>query len=439
MAYSAIERLLKQHMGLHSATVGSGMVAQAVEERMLACDISDPQDYLQVILHAGTELDALIDTVIVPETWFYRDQYPFEAFIQWVSHHWLAKNPVSPLRVLSVPCSTGEEPYTLAMCLADLGISANSAQIDAVDISHDNIAKAVTARYGRNSFRSQDLAFRDRHFVADGERYRLAESIRKRVNFVRANILDEAFLQRQPYDVIFCRNLLIYFDRPTQNRSIGRLDELLTPGGILFLGHSETSLLLERNFTALDYPRCFGFKRRQVEVQAEAEADARPARPAKPATRRRSDNTREKPSRPFAGVVHAVPPTQEAATATGRGNGTTEKDNTRDGDSLLDDAFRLADQGHLDEAALRCETLLRKNSHQVEALYLLGLVREAAGSIEDAAQMFRKTIYLDPDHYEALAHLGVICQQQGDAVSAERFQQRAARAQLRSRAEEKHR
>jgi chemotaxis protein methyltransferase WspC len=110
-----------------------------------------------------------------------------------------------------------------------------------------------------------------------------------------------------------------------------------------------------------------------------------------------------------------------------------------DADRLLSEAFQLADQGHLDEAAQHCENLLRQQQHLTDAHFLLGLVREAAGSIEEAEQMFRKTIYLDPNHYEALTHLSVIYQQQGDAVSAQRFQRRAARAQQRSQVEEKRR
>jgi chemotaxis protein methyltransferase WspC len=95
---------------------------------------------------------------------------------------------------------------------------------------------------------------------------------------------------------------------------------------------------------------------------------------------------------------------------------------------MLTEAFRLADQGHLDEAAERCENLLQRHSHQANAHYLLGLIREAAGNVQAAETMLRKAIYLDPNHYEALTHLGVICRQKGDDAGASRFQERAARA-----------
>jgi len=410
MPLTAIEQILKQRMGLHSATVGSATVLQAVERRMRDCDMHSIDDYLQVLRHSATEMDALIDDVIIPETWFYRDRNPFDAFSAWIKDTWLAHNALNRLRVLSVPCSTGEEPYTLAMCLADLGVPATAAQIDAVDISHSNIDRALGAIYGNNSFRGSDLAFRERHFVHENRGYRLKDEIRTRVSFARANLLDEAFPhRREPYDVIFCRNLLIYFDRPTQNLVIDRLEGLLGPNGVMFLGHSETGLLLDRGFTPLPYPRCFGFERARAPEKDVA------TRPAHRLTKQRaSAPARRTPARPFSISADSAVTVPEPEPLTD--------------DVLLAEAFRLADQGHLDEAAERCENLLQRHSHQADAHYLLGLVREAAGNVQEAETMLRKAIYLDPSHYEALTHLGVLCRQKGDAAGARRFQERAARA-----------
>jgi chemotaxis protein methyltransferase WspC len=417
MPLAAIELLLQQHMGLHSATVGSVTVRQAVEQRMRSCDIHDTGDYLKVLQHSATELDALIDTVVIPETWFYRDRNPFSAFSTWVTDEWWPRNAGHSLRVLSVPCSSGEEPYTLAMCLCDIGLPVNATHIDAVDISHNNIEKALRATYGSNSFRGGELDFRDRHFTSENQRYQLRDNIRGRVNFARANILDDGFLQqRQPYHVIFCRNLLIYFDRPTQNAAIERLEHLLTGDGVLFLGHSETSLVMERDFTPLGYPRSFAFRRGKA-VQSE-QSPPRRKKPARAIPKQRKE--------PPPGRATAMPVAQAAPPAA------PDSD-----ESLLRQAFRLADQGHIDEAAQHCETLLKRQCHQADAHYLLGLIRETTGNRRAAEQHLRKAVYLDPDHYEALTHLGVMCLQHGDTASARRFQERASRVQQRTRATEK--
>jgi chemotaxis protein methyltransferase WspC len=319
----------------------------------------------------------------------------------------------APLRILSVPCSTGEEPYTLAMCLADCGIGSGQAHIDAVDISSVNLATAQRAEYGSNSFRSSDLSFRDRHFEAVGQCFRLRDATRARVSFARANVLDRGFLAgREPYHVIFCRNLLIYFDRTTQHQVIDNLSSLLVEDGLLFLGHSETSLLKDRPYIPMDFPRSFGFMHRQPPARSQPASDSR--------------KTRRAPSQP-----PAVRPKRGSVTpfADFRSDKASGTDVAPQEDNPLENAFRLADEGHLDEAAVRCEALLKQDPCQAEAHYLLGVIREATGNTADAEKLFRKAVYLAPDHYEALTHLSVICERKGDRQGAQRFRDRATRTQ----------
>lgn len=412
MPLGAIEKLLKDRMGLHSSTVGSSTILQAVEQRMRDCSITDIADYRQVLYHSDTELDALIDTVIIPETWFFRDINPFDALTQWLQEEWLPHHAGSTLRILSVPCSSGEEAYTLAMCLADVGIPSRNARIDAIDISSVNISKALEGEYGRNSFRGNRLEYRDKHFQACGARYRVNDNNREYINFEQANMLDDSFSHnRAPYDVIFCRNLLIYFDRSTQDAAIDRLQALLTSDGLLFLGHSETGLLLNREFTALPVQRCFGFRRGTAHVQEHPKIESKRRQPIQNRT-----TPPENPApMPFSDITPISPekPAHECE----------ELHN-----SLLQKAFRLADEGHLGEAAEHCETLLAEQVHQADAYFLLGLIRESAGNLLEAGKLLRKVVYLDPAHHQALVHLGIICEQLGDSTSANRFRERAARA-----------
>ncbi len=413
MALGSIETLLKNRMGMHSSTVGSNTILHAVEQRMRDCEITDIADYHRVLLHSGTEMDALIDTVIIPETWFFRDINPFDAFNTWLKEEWLLQHANEVLRILSVPCSSGEEAYTLAMCLADTGIASCHAHIDAIDISSVNINKANQGEYGNNSFRGNRLEYRDRHFRNHNARYRVNDNIREYVNFEQSNMLDNSFRNgRSPYHVIFCRNLLIYFDRATQDAAIDRLSSLLTDDGLLFLGHSETGLLINREFEPLPEQRCFGFRRgrdnpREKNVETPGKLRRRSSRS--------QDSAGEKPAvMPFSDVVSDMPAPN---------TGECEKP----ADNLLKEAFRLADEGHLDEAAEQCESLLTDQAHQADAYFLLGLIRESAGNLPEAEKLLRKTIYLDPTHHEALVHLGVVCEQLGDSAGAQRFRERAGR------------
>ena len=239
------------------------------------------------------------------------------------------------------------------------------------------------------------------------------------MTFQRGNILDGEFTEdRSPYHVILCRNLLIYFDRSTQHRAVDQLEKLLTESGLLFLGHSETSLLQKRCFSPLPFERCFGFRR----------GNAAAPRPV-PAARREfprpsRGNSAVKTRQPMPAPFSAAPPAAAQVTAAA---------SAPDLEQLLLQAFQLADQGHMDEAAACCESLIRKQPCQADAHYLLGVIREAAGNTRDAEQMFRKAVYLQPGHYEALVHLSVICARTGDVAGARRFRERATRSQSRQR------
>jgi len=410
----AIEQLLKERMGLHSSTVGISTIQHAVEQRMRDCGMTEIADYGQVLAHSDTELDALIDTVIIPETWFFRDFNPFNAFRQWLQEIWLPHQANNTLRILCVPCSSGEEAYTLAMCLADTGISPHHAQIDAIDISHTNIDKAMKGEYGRNSFRGSQLEFRDTHFKACDGHYKIDDNNRKYINFVQANLLDSSFTQnRAPYHVIFCRNLLIYFDRTTQDNAIDCLQTLLTRDGLLFLGHSETALLLNRDFTPLQSQRCFGFTRGRAPV---------------PPTESPQANHGFTQARQRHVVPTEAPTPLPFSDFSSSPADTPVSESNEHHDDLLRLAFQLADEGHLGEAAEHCESLLAEQVQQADAYYLLGLIRESTGNLSEAEQLLRKAVYLDPVHHEALVHLGMICEQLGDAGSAGRFRERAERA-----------
>ncbi len=416
MPLNAIEALLHESMGLHSSTVGSNTVHQAVKVRMRACDIGTAGEYLALITRSPAELDSLIEAVVIPETWFFRDNNPFVTFSNWITEQKGRFTSAAPLRVLSIPCSSGEEPYTLAMCLADCNVAVDHARIDAVDISQKHLDKALEAKYGSNSFRSTDLLYRNRHFDAAGDQYRLKAEIRERVSFARGNLLDQGFIATlSQYHVIFCRNLLIYFDRATQQLAIDRLNTLLVPDGLLFVGHSETCLLRNRGFAALEHSRCFGFRQETSGSRVMDTPGSRPSartRPERQVLRRtRAHSDRSPCSCPEQSTPARQEPEQQPM-----GN-------------PIQRAFQLANEGHLDEAALICEPLLRHATYQADAYYLLGLVREAAGNSEEAERLFRKAVYLTPAHAEALIHLGAIASRRGDQQRAQRLKERAARAQ----------
>lgn len=410
MSLVAIEQLLKQTMGLNAASIGSSAINRAVQQRLRELGLPAPEEYLLRLRGSAGELARLIDLVVVPETWFFRDRHPFEALAACAREFLTHSKRSGPLRLLSVPCSTGEEPYTLVMTLLDAGLRPDDFQIDAVDISAPNLERARAGLYREHSFRGDDLRYRDRYFRKSEHGYLLDAEVRKQVRLHHANLLAADFFpDAPPYDVVFCRNLLIYFDRETQARALAVLERLLAPHGLLFLGHAEAGVLSGQAFVPLEHQRCFAFAR-----GSRRQADKLPAeRVFKLPSRRRP--TVPKPGtapRPFA----AEPAAAEAPSAPPESSG------------ALETATRLANEGHLVEAAKLCEAHLLQHGPDAQAFYLLALMREAVGEADEAEALLRKAIYLEPQHYEALTHLAILLQRRGDDAQATLMQQRANRS-----------
>jgi chemotaxis protein methyltransferase CheR len=147
------------------------------------------------------------------------------------------------LRVLSAGCSTGEEPYTLAMILYDSGQFFWNWEVQVVGLDVDPLAleKARRALYFHNSFRQVPAALVERHFVARGPGREVREPIRRMVQFRQGSLLDrESYQGLRPLDVVLCRNVLIYFSDTAIRKVVGHFQELLAPGGFLLLGHAES-------------------------------------------------------------------------------------------------------------------------------------------------------------------------------------------------------
>ncbi|MEG3850176.1 CheR family methyltransferase [Microcoleus sp. herbarium19] len=436
MIQAAIEALLRQKIGLDALTVGSNTITRAVNRRMADCGLTDASVYWTKLQTSAIELEELIETVVIPETWFFRDREPFVFLSRYAVSEWLPKNPDQTLRVLSLPCSTGEEPYSIAIALLEAGLNPRNFSIDAADISKVAIKKADRAVYGRNSFRDKNLDFRDRYFTElEGNLYQLNNLVRRKVNFIQGNILDSYFLVHQiPYDVIFCRNVLIYFDNAGRSQTVQLLNRLLKKSGILFLGHSESGQKLPAQFVSVRHSLAFAYRKtdvpdsQQVQVKPE-QININSAVVGEYKRANRSDNARSNKLSSVKSNSSTSPPKYamdggnsqilpvRAILFEGFAN-EQKADGGKSASADLDAARRLADRGQLQEAAKLCETYLSQNRTNADAYVLLGQVYQATGDRQQAEQSFQKATYLKPDHYEGLIHLALLKEERGDAVGA---------------------
>lgn len=408
---SRIEALLHDTMGLDVTSIGSQSVERAVRSRMAARQVQTFSEYRDALADSAEELQALIEAVVVPETWFSRDARAFVELTRIAREEWRAARPGAVRRLLSVPCSTGEEAYSMAMAMLDAGYSPERFVMDAVDISERSLEQARRGIYGKNSFRGQDLAFRDAHFDLEAEGYSVKHNLRRSVRFRRDNVLDEKFLAGEAqYDVIFCRNLLIYFDQADQDRTIARLSSMLTDNGLLFVGPAESNMLLDHDLVSARVPFAFAFRKRATGARVPC-LRAPPLRPMLPGV------TPEKAPAPPSSLAFAVglepmelPDMLPAATP-----------------DVLEEAMALANMGRLADAEILCEEQMRQHGASAALFHLLGLICSAGGRIGAADRYYRKALYLEPNHQESLVHLALLLEQQGDERGARLLRNRAQR------------
>jgi chemotaxis protein methyltransferase CheR len=190
--------------------------------------------------HTGEELLALLDALTTNYTSFLREPAHFDFLRRHIGH--LTEGPI---RVWSAACSSGEEPYTIAMSLLEqLGAAAsNRVHILASDISTRALAAAERGIYEADRFRDFPPDWRSKYLLRGADRaagfYRIKPAVRRLIEFARLNLM-EPFPAAAPFQVIFCRNVMIYFDKETQARLVNRLASFLEPGGYLLIGHSES-------------------------------------------------------------------------------------------------------------------------------------------------------------------------------------------------------
>jgi chemotaxis protein methyltransferase WspC len=332
---------------------------------------------------------------------------------------WLVRNacthPEGVLSLLSLPCSTGEEPYSIAMALLDAGVPANRFRVDAVDISARSLALGMRAVYGRNSFRGGELGFRDRHFESTPDGYSLKETVRRQVHFQQGNLFAADLLPGVGiYDAIFFRNVLIYFDRPTQDRALEVMNRLLHANGVLLVAPAETRLPASHDLVSTHEPLAFAFRKSGVRSPVENPNGARPVMPV--ALRRLRA--------PAGSVRHAASAASKARAAAAALGGLALAQ-PADPAADLSDATRLADQGHFVEAANSCEEHLRRCGPSAGGVLSDGPGAGRDGKHAEAATYYRKALYLDANHYDSQIHLAFLMEKQGDLAAAQVLRNRA--------------
>jgi chemotaxis protein methyltransferase WspC len=453
--------ILQQASGLTLRPAGHPAITAFIEERMRALNLAQPEDYQQRLEQDAEERQRLVEAGALPETWFNRDPAAFDTLVKLAKDR-LKKNP-DKLRILCLPCSTGEEAYNIAAALTGAGLTPDQFVLEAVDISHAAIAAAQKAEYPAASFRKTSDEFREKYFTTAGEDvWQLTAEWKNLVNFRQGNMLQlETVFSGEPYDFIFNRNLLIYFARPDQAKALSHLRQLLKPDGIIFVAAGEGGIFLDNGFRTLRIPHAFAFRQapprpepkprpqptedKGEEAKSEQATAPEPAAPEKKTEAKNKPAPAENPTDKPEGEPAA--PETEAPKRGGRGSrqrtprsAAKQQDEApkepaaprraatpEDTVSIMEQIKKLADTGDMAEAESKLRGLLAGGSSDADAHFLMGLLQDAQGDSTKAMATYRRVMQLDGNHAEAIKNLAALLEIQGDKAEADRLLSRLNR------------
>lgn len=453
-ASERFRQLIAQRLGLHFEEPKLGFLAEVLKRRVEAT-VRSSDAYLDLLETEAlpTELGELALELTVGETYFFRNNEQFRAFSDVVlPERMRARAGERRLRLLSAGCASGEEAYTLAILLQELVPDPTwQMSLTGADVNPAMVEKATRGRYSSWSLRETPSEVQRRWFRTDGREFVLDERIRNAVRFEQRNlsVADPALWLPEAYDVVFCRNFLMYLTPEHAQRVVERIAGALAPDGYLFLGHAETLRGLSRDFHLCQTHGTFYYQRKRGSPPPPVET--RTAQPslstALPlvdlmagsygwvdAIRRASERIQVLTGPPSA-LSTSAPPRSSPRTDLGAVTELLQRerfsealglveglpsDTARDSDVLLLRAVLLLHSGQPSEAEKSCQALLAIDELNAEAHYVLALCREGEGDAQGAIDHDAMAAYLDRSFAMPHLHLGLVTRKQGDHQTARR-------------------
>jgi chemotaxis protein methyltransferase CheR len=255
-----------QKTGVQFSEAKRYFVDKRIAERARVNGCDNFRQYFTLVRGAAAELQQLINLLTVNETYFFRENYQLEALVRSVLPQIASrKRPGDTIRIWSLPCSTGEEPYSIAISVLDSWPQSDAYQIEilASDLDTRVLADAKAGIYGERSLQHVDAAVRGRYFTRrPGNEHQIISELRESIDFFQLNLSSKIEMSRyRNIDIVFCRNLLIYFDDLSRREAVESIFESLVPGGFIFLGHSESMSRMSSLFVSRRFGDCTVYQR----------------------------------------------------------------------------------------------------------------------------------------------------------------------------------
>jgi chemotaxis protein methyltransferase CheR len=448
----AFKTLIKSRCGLLFDGGDEDKLRHALSERCATLSLACP-DYLRALQDNTDEFQELVNLLTINETYFFREPEQIRLLVDRIAPRFLAtRGGHAPVRILSAGCSSGEEPYSLAMALSDRYGASVSRLFTFVggDIDSAVLAKARTARYTDFSFRGVPQETRDRHFDRDHWGYVLKDAVRERVEFHELNLLAESFPPAlRDFDVIFFRNVSIYFDTATRKRIQHNLASLMRDDGILVIGTAETLANDLGVLPLVEEDGLFYFVKGRPPLSENASVShtpfplpfpfTYPARPAPVTLDALSLPMPVAPSPPVGSVV-SVAVVAPSAPSPSLPNVEEIRQQVRDKqydralsqldallatapdqtDALLLKAHVSIERRDFDTAELLAQQVLDRDTWSIDALLLLGLATKWRGDRTAAVRHLKQAVYSRHECWPAHYYLADLYRQSGEPELARR-------------------
>lgn len=428
-----VAAFLAERGGLVVEALGEGAVQAAHERRARGLGI-EPESYALRLAADPEEARAFLEDVLIPETWFYRDHAPFF----WITGEAARGRWGRPLRALSLPCATGEEVYSVVIALLQAGLSPSQIDATGYDLSERALGVARRGVYGPFSLRGAPSWLQERHLRPEADGVRVSPEVTGCVRLQQRNALDLR-PEEGPYDLILCRNLLIYLDPEARKKLLVTLAGLLAREGALILGHADGWPSSPLGLRPVGPPGAFAFERAPATRTTPTPRPVptptpRAAPPISTSTPCPAGAPTPRPaSSPelFSPASLASPGKTTALTSPGGASAPASPGISAAAPAKvgpLAEARRLADRGLLDEARRLCEEHTARAPLDAQGHRLLGVIFVALGASREAELALRRALYLAPDDEETLTHLALLAERDGRPAQAASFRRRSAQA-----------
>ncbi len=386
---------IAQKTGIFISHDRQDSLQEKIQIRMQALKLESEEQYFLKLQHNQAEFDHFTEMLTIGETFFFRNEPQFEAIQQYVLPELIEKNKNSKeIKIWCAGCATGEEPYTLAILLKEIGLEKDfKISILATDINRYFLERAKKGIYSPRSVEHVPPALLEKYFKAQHKMFALSPEIKDSVEFVRHNLVSEPFTHPGMIecDVIFCRNVTIYFNLATTKRIIQQYADALKEKGFLFIGHAETLWNISEAFHPIEFPRTFIYQKGPI-----TEKKPHQFFPYHLPNLEIKSPSLEHYSLENATTALSSITLPSAASSTTPNTSSepspTKKLNTED---ILKKAVEMADQGKWDESIEILQQILQQDNLNTSAYFLLSIVLIKKGDYPAAIAGLRKLLYAD--------------------------------------------